>query len=187
VWDEPTFEPLPCCFKNISLLMPSTKSAILQFAQAVKKLPLRQGGYFYLEIEASVINSLPKQKSTRLLCRIDDAAELRCGLNHLGNGNYFIIVASRYLKSLGKKEGDVLQAVIWEDTDPLGAPMPEVLQALLEQDDELNAVFAGMTDGKKRSLIYLISKIKNIDLQVQKATRFLTDVRHGASPFRKMK
>lgn len=51
--------------------------------------------------------------------------------------------------------------------------MPEVLEALLTQDDDLKSIFDKITDGKKRSLIYTILKIKDIDKQVQTSIEFL--------------
>ena len=51
--------------------------------------------------------------------------------------------------------------------------MPEVLTVLLDQDQELKDIFDHITDGKKRSLIYTIMKIKDIDKAVEKATLFL--------------
>ena len=52
--------------------------------------------------------------------------------------------------------------------------MPEVLTALLEQDLEAQTIFAKLTDGKKRSLIYSFNKIKDIDKQVKIIIDFLS-------------
>ena len=62
---------------------------------------------------------------------------------------------------------------IYEDPNPLGVEVPEVLDVLLVQDDQLKAIYDKLTDGKKRSLIYSINKVKNVDLQVEKITTFL--------------
>ena len=100
-----------------------------------------------------------------------------CGLNHLGDGNYFIIVASKYLKQLGKGLGQEVTFEIKEDPNPLGVKMPEVLEVLLAQDEEANQIFQGLTDGKKRSLVYTVLKVKDIDEQVQAALKFLGEVK----------
>jgi hypothetical protein len=62
---------------------------------------------------------------------------------------------------------------IEEDPDQLGVEMPEVLEALLNQDENLKSIFDKITDGKKRGLIYTILKIKDIDKQVQASIEFL--------------
>ena len=64
-----------------------------------------------------------------------------------------------------------------EDPNPLGVEMPEVLDALLSQDEEAKQTFETMTDGKKRSLVYTILKVKDIDEQVHTALQFLQEVR----------
>lgn len=149
----------------------------LYFEQELKKLEPRKGGYFYLTIAAATVESLPRKKATRLLCTVDDKLELACGLNHMGDGNYFIIVAGKHLKVLGKKAGDTVRFSLAEDPNPLGVAIPEVLAALLEQDDTLKAAFDGFTDGRKRSLIHAIKDIKDIDRQVQQAIRLLQQPR----------
>ena len=135
--------------------------------QTIKQLEKRKGGYYYLKIEAAIVEQFPHKRKTRLICEIDQIVSYRCGLNHLGDGNFFIILASKYLKTLDKKLGDVIDYIIKVDPDQLGVDIPEVLQVLLDQDEAAKSKFSTLTDGKKRSLIYSILKIKDIDKQVK--------------------
>ena len=41
-----------------------------------------------------------------MICTIDEKISYRCGLNHLGDGNFYVIVAGKYLKELNKKLGE---------------------------------------------------------------------------------
>lgn len=137
--------------------------------QQVEKLPKNKGGYFYLTVDAATVEKLPDKKKTRLICTLDNKLVLRCGLNHMGDGNYFIIISGRHMKSLKKQAGDDVQYTIEPDPDPLGFAIPEVLEALLAQDDEAKRRFDAFTPGKKRTLIYSMARIKDIDKQVQTA------------------
>ncbi len=110
-----------------------------------------------------------------MLCEIDNIVKYSCGLNHLGDGNYYIILATRNLKRLKKDIGDPVSLEIYEDPNPLGVKIPDVLNVLLEQDDNIREVFDNLTDGKKRSLIFSINRIKDIDLQVQKILKFIEE------------
>ena len=74
----------------------------------IEQLEARKGGYSYLRIEASVVSQFDKKRETRLICALDNTISFRCELNHLGDGNYFIIVAARYLKALKKKAGSTI-------------------------------------------------------------------------------
>ena len=147
----------------------------LSFEQAIGQLEKRKGGYFYLGIPAEEVAKFEQGKATRLVCTIDQKVSYSCGLNHMGDGNFFIIVATRYMKQLKKQIGDIVAFEITEDPNPLGVKIPEALAVLLEQDEAAKAVFDKITDGKKRSLIYSIQKIKDIDKQVQKTLDFLEE------------
>jgi uncharacterized protein YdeI (YjbR/CyaY-like superfamily) len=53
--------------------------------------------------------------------------------------------------------------------------MPDVLEAILEQDKNRKARFEGLALGKKRNVIHQINKIKDIDKQVQKTIKLIND------------
>ncbi|MEO0468553.1 MAG: DUF1905 domain-containing protein [Bacteroidota bacterium] len=144
-----------------------------QLQQAIRQLEKRKGGYYYLQVDADLVDQYEKKRATRLICTIDNTVSYSCGLNHLGDGNFFIIIATKHLKKLGKELGDDITAEIKEDPNPLGVEIPEVLQVLLAQDEYAKSVFDRITDGKKRSLIYTTRTIKDIDKQVQKIMEIL--------------
>jgi hypothetical protein len=141
--------------------------------QLISQLEKIKGGYFYIKIDADIINQFEKKRHTRMICHLDKKISFRCGLNHLGDGNYFIIVSGKNLELLNKRLGSNIHFKIEEDPDQLGVEMPEVLATLLVQDDELKEIFEKITDGKKRSLIYSILKTKDIDKQVSEIVSFL--------------
>ncbi|MEM1336415.1 MAG: DUF1905 domain-containing protein [Bacteroidota bacterium] len=141
--------------------------------QIINQLEKRKGGYFYLRVGAEIVAQFPRKRATRMICTLDNTMSYRCGLNHLGDGNYFIIVASKYLEKLGKGLGDLIDYKIEEDPDPLGVAIPEVVTVFLDQEAEYNTIFNTLTDGKKRSLIYSIHKIRDIDRQVKIIMAFL--------------
>jgi hypothetical protein len=141
--------------------------------QIIKQLEKIKGGYFYLKIEAEIINQFEKKRHTRLICRLEEKLSFRCGLNHLGDGNYFIILSAKILEQINKRLGSTIHFKIEEDPDSLGVEMPEVLCELLAQETELKSIFDRISDGKKRSLIYTILKIKDIDKQINEIGSFL--------------
>ncbi len=142
-------------------------------SQLLKQLEKRKGGYYFLTINAEVVNEFKNGKHTRFVCNVDKILAFSCGLNHLGNGNFFIILATRNVKSISKRAGDMVSFESREDPNPLGVKLPEVLTALLEQDESLKQKFDNLTSGKKRSLVHAISRIKDLDKQVAKTTELL--------------
>lgn len=147
------------------------------FEQSIRKLEDRKGGYYYLQVDADIVEQFEKKRKTRLICVVDGHLSYPCGLNHLGDGNFFIILANARLKQLDKGLGDQVSFEIYEDPNPLGVEVPEVLQVLLAQDEEAQATYDALTDGKKRNLIFTINRVKNIDLQVKKALAMLEEYR----------
>ncbi len=137
--------------------------------QTIKK----SGSYYHLEVAAEIVNQLEKKHKARLICTIDDMVSLNCGLNHLGNGNYYIMVAKRYIKPLKKDKGDLISYTLQEDPNPLGIAIPEVLEVFLAQDEDGKVIFDQLTDGRKRTLIFSVLRIKNIDKQIQTIQNFL--------------
>ena len=126
-----------------------------------------------MTLSAAVVNQFEKGRATRLKCDIDNEISYSCGLNHLGDGNFFIILSKSKLEALEKKIGDFVSFEVYEDPNPLGVDIPETLQVLMEQDEEVKAIFEKLSDGKKRTLIFSISRVKNIDLQVKKILDFI--------------
>lgn len=96
-------------------------------------------------------------------------------MNHLGDGNFFIILSSSNLNIVQKKLGDKIHFELNEDPNPLGVDMPEILDVLIEQDKELKAIFDNLTLGKKRNIIHQIIKIKDIDKQIQKSIKLIKE------------
>lgn len=146
-----------------------------KFQQTIEQLEKRKGGYYHLIIKAEIVNQFEKKRATRLKCVIENNLTFSCGLNHYGDGNFYIILSTGNLKLLGKNLQDSVSFEIFEDPNPLGVEMPEALEALLEQDENAAEIFDNLTDGKKRSLIHLIRKLKNVEAQIQKALSFLNE------------
>jgi Bacteriocin-protection, YdeI or OmpD-Associated/Domain of unknown function (DUF1905) len=143
--------------------------------QIIGQLEKRKGGYFFLKIEAEIINQFKSKRHTRFICTLEKDLTFQCGLNHLGDGNFFIILSSKNLQTVNKQLGDKIHFELNEDPNPLGVEMPEVLEAILEQDEAVKATFESLTLGKKRNVIHQVAKIKDIDKKVQKAIKLIND------------
>ncbi len=144
--------------------------------QIIGQLEKRKGGYFFLKIDSEIIHQFKNKRLTRFLCTLEKSATFPCGLNHLGDGNFFIILSNKNLQAVNKKLGDNICFELNEDPNPLGVEMPEVLEAILEQDETVKANFESLTLGKKRSVIFALNKIKDIDKQILNAPKLIVAV-----------
>lgn len=148
---------------------------IFKSEQTVRQLEKSKGGYFFLIIDAETVNQLTNKNKTRLICTLDNKISFQCGLNHYGDGNFFIIISSGNMKIIGKKSGDQIHFEISEDPNPLGIDIPETIKILLEQDIVLKEKFDALTDGKKRGILIQTNKIKDIDKQISKAIKLINN------------
>ena len=140
----------------------------------IEKLEPRQGGYLYARVGAEWLRQHFGQAGRlRLLCALDGGPPYRCGLSHLGDGDFFLILSAAKLKPLGKGAGDGLRVALALDPDPLGVDLPEVLEMLLAQDPALQAAFARLAPGRRRNVAFQVQKIKDLDRQVAKALELL--------------
>ena len=149
--------------------------SLLSGKQHIGQLQKGKGGYFYLVVRAAEVAHFPRGKQTRLICTLDETLDIHCGLNHMGDGNFFLIVASKYMKKLGKEVGAQVSYVIREDPNPLGVEVPEVLEALIAQDPTIKEAWDQSTDGRKRTLIYTIQRVKDFDKQVKAIIDFVEE------------
>jgi hypothetical protein len=143
--------------------------------QIIGQLEKRKGGYFYLKVDAEIVSQFENKRKTRFICRIDNKISFQCGLNHLGEGNFFIIISTKNLKLIERQLGDIIPYELMEDPNPLGIDLPDTFKILLEQDEELKKKFDKLTIGKKRSILVQISKTKDIDKQISRPVELINN------------
>jgi len=119
-----------------------------------------------LTIEAAVINQFLNKQHIRFLGTLEGRLTFQCGLNHLGDGNFFISISTSSLASVQKEVGENFHFEFSEDLNPLGVDIPEVPEIVIEQDEHLKAIFESLTLGKQRNIIHQISRIKHIGKQI---------------------
>lgn len=122
-----------------------------------------------------VIKAFPKGAKTRIVLDIDGKLQLQCGLQSNGDGRYFSMIGKGRLEGHTYEFGQKISVIVFEDPNPLGVAIPGTLEALLEQDEIAAKVWSKLTDGRKRTLCHNLHRTKNIDLQIEKALKFLED------------
>lgn len=154
------------------LIMTNT---ILRENQVIRQLKPKKGGYFFLSVSSEVVRKLPSGRSTRLICTLPNETRFQCGLNHLGDGNFFVIISKKNLDLSDAIPGEEIEFELAIDPNPLGVEVPEILKVLLEQDEVLKSLYDELSDGKKRNIIFGINRIKNVDLQIERACKLIKE------------
>ena len=104
------------------------------------------------------------------------------------NQGYFVLINKSLVKKLGLMVNTEVSLSLEKDTSEHGHEVPESFQMLLQQDDDGSHLFEQLTPGKKRSLIYIVGKVKNIDSQLNKGLAILDHLKQekGNLDFKKL-
>ncbi len=120
-------------------------------------------------VDPSVTASLLANGNKRVVCIINNTLELHSALMRSKEGDHFIVISSKVIKQLGVTTGSKLYIHLEVDTAEYQFSMPEELQEVLDSDPEAATVFEALTDGKKRSIMHLVTLVKSVDKRIERA------------------
>ena len=124
-------------------------------------------GWHFLLVTNGIVAELGFDgKYRRVVCTINDGEAFQCAL--LPWGDLFYIIVNQK-KRLGIVAGDIVRVRLVRDQSKYGLPMPEEFREVLNQDPEGDRLFHGLTAGKQRSILYHLSKPKDIDVRIHQA------------------
>ncbi|MBK8347379.1 MAG: YdeI/OmpD-associated family protein [Saprospiraceae bacterium] len=124
------------------------------------------GWHFLVPNEVAVL--FVNGKDRRVVVTINNKTTLHCALMP-NKDTWFIMLNQGMQKQIGVPSGGDLSVVITKDNSRYGMPMPDEFREVLDQDPQADYYFHTLTPGKQRSLIYIISKVKNTDSRIKKA------------------
>ena len=125
--------------------------------------------YEHIHVPKDIHDKLVGDGNRRVLCSVDEHDAFHAGLMPDGKGDFFIIMNKARMKAFRLRVGQEISVNLEQDTSKYGMPMPSEFEEVLSTDPEGEAFFEGLTDGKKRNLIYMIAKVKNVDLKITKS------------------
>ena len=114
----------------------------------------------------------------RIICCINNSISFHCGMLPK-NTFHYIILSKEKIKLLNLKINDEISVIIVPDKSEFGMEMSEELQEVLFADPDGRLLFDKLTSGRKRSIIYLISKTKNSQLRIEKSFVFLEHLKRN--------
>ncbi|MBT8231481.1 MAG: DUF1905 domain-containing protein [Saprospiraceae bacterium] len=141
--------------------MPKFKTEISNFKEGLWS--------YHVKIPEKIFKQLAKDGNKRTICQIDDHKPFHGGLMPDGDGGWFIMLNKEKMQKYKVALGQEVMVSIESDKSKYGMEMPEEFEEVLAQDIEGSTFFENLTDGKKRSLIYIVAKVKNIDKRITKA------------------
>eukprot|EP00121_Abeoforma_whisleri_P016826 Awhi_evm1s15423 len=146
---------------------------IFTFRTMLTIRPLDKGGYYCIIVKREDGLRWSNGYATRLICRIrgNTIFTFPVGLQHAGDGNFFIIINQGNFKSLATPLGTDVSVALWENPNKLGVDIPDSVNDILKKKKYKN-LFDLATDGKKRNLLFSVSSIKRYDKQQSKTIQW---------------
>lgn len=126
-------------------------------------------GWHFLIVEGSIVDKFQfPDKYRRVVCTINGSEPFQCALLPWGE-LFYIIVNKKKRDEVGVVAGDIVDVVLVKDESKYGLPMSEEFEEVLNQDPEGDRLFHALGKGKQRSLLYLLSRSKDIDTRIHHA------------------
>ena len=94
-------------------------------------------------------------------------------------GVYYMIFGKNNQKALGIYPNDYFTMQLFEDTSKYGVEVPEEFEAVLCSDYDAHQIFEGLTNGKKRGIIYMISRYKTSQTRIDKSLLLCENLKRG--------
>ena len=136
-----------------------------------------ESGWHYIPVAWKIGERFPRNGGTRrVLCTINGVETFPCALMPY-DGEFTIVVNKERRKKLNILAGDKITVEIAPDESEHGMPMPEELQEVLNQDPDGQTAFLAMTPGKRRSMMYYIGTIKDIDKRIHTALIYIEHIK----------
>jgi hypothetical protein len=138
-------------------------------------------------VPEEICRQLTHDGQRRMRCSVNTSEEFPCALMPI-RGEGFILLNLSLRKSLGIREGQLVQVRLEKDESEYGMPMPEELMATLELDPEADFFFNSLSMGKRRSLIYLVLKVKSSQIRINKSLAIAHHLKtqHGTIDYKQL-
>ncbi|MEQ1921213.1 MAG: DUF1905 domain-containing protein [Pyrinomonadaceae bacterium] len=126
-------------------------------------------GWHFLVVDREIVAKLAfTGKFKRIVCTINGKEPFQCAL--LPSGDlFYIIVNKKKRDAIGIAAGDSVDVLLEKDKSKYGLPMPEEFEEVLKQDPDGDRMFHALSEGKQRSILYLLAKPKDIDVRIHQA------------------
>ena len=140
----------------------------VKFKTELTRSPADSGWHFLVVTKEIVAKLEFTGKFKRIVCTINGSEGFQCALMPSG-GLFYIIVNKEKRDAIGIVAGDTVDVLLEKDESKYGLPMPEEFEEVLKQDPDGDRMFHALTEGKQRSILYQLSKPKDIDVRIHQA------------------
>lgn len=112
----------------------------------------------------------------RILCTLNNTLTVSRAMSPK-DGYHYILLNKDVLKKCGLENGSPVHVVLQPDVSKYGIDITEEMQEVLYSDPDGSDLFHKLTPGVQRSLIYIVNKIKNSQLRIERSFVILEHIK----------
>jgi hypothetical protein len=124
---------------------------------------------YHVKVPYVIARQFIDSTGQRVIASLNNGEGIHCAIMAAGDDVYFLNMNAEIRKKYQLSIGSTVHIALKPDTSKYGMPMPEELEAVLEEDDVFNTYFDALTPGKQRNLIYIVNKVKDSDKRIRKS------------------
>ena len=128
--------------------------------------------HYHLPVPDQIATQMRDENHRRVLVWIKDSGPYHMALMK-AKECWYILVNQEIRTKLQLMEGSTVSVKMERDFSEFGHEVPEEFEVLLDQDEEGSTYFRSLTPGKQRSLIYLVTQVKNPESRMRKSLAIL--------------
>lgn len=128
--------------------------------------------HYHIPVPDEIAEKMMDETHRRVLIWIKESGPFHMALMK-AKECWYVLVNQELRKKLNLEEDNVFSVKIEKDRSEFGHDVPEEFQMLLHQDNVGNDYFRALTTGKQRSLIYLVTTVKNSESRMKKSLAIL--------------
>jgi hypothetical protein len=133
----------------------------------------------HLRVPSSVAEKLVRSGSRRVLRTLNGSDAHQCALLPFGKGSFVLSVNKKLCDALHLEIGSAVRVGLQRDESKYGLPMPAELKELFRQEREGRLVFHSLTQGRQRTLLYIIGSAINSEARAWKASIIIRHLREN--------
>ncbi len=130
----------------------------------------------HIPVPDDLVPSLMDENHRRVLVWLEDTGPYHMALLK-AKSCWYILINQQLRSKLNIENGNRVKVRLKRDHSEFGQEVPEEFSVMLNQDEEANEIFMKLTPGKQRSLIYLVTKVKNSESRMKKSLAIMHHLR----------
>lgn len=124
--------------------------------------------HYHFPVPDEIAAQMMDKNHRRVLVKINGSQPFHMALMK-AKECWYILINQELRKKLDLDENKKATIQIERDSSEYGHEVPEEFLVLMDQDEEGSVFFKSLTPGKQRSLIYLVTKVKNPESRMKKS------------------